>query len=251
MDIAIGLVVGIILGLVAWRLLGRGGDDTEAARLRAELDTAVEKARAEAEAAARAQFDRLSDEAEAEQAARRKEIAEREERLRKREEAIERRDETLDKREGTLTRREKEAGKRERRLERQEETLEGAISEHRERLEAVAGLSQQEARALLMDEVRDEARQRSIDQVRVIEQEARELADERARLVVAAAIQRYASEHVADRTALMQALVGLGVASDEASELVSEHERGSSTLISFARTHATPRARRGGARARS
>ncbi len=200
MEIAIGLVVGIILGLVAWRLLGRGGDDNEAARLRAELDTEVARARAEAEAAVRAQFERLSAEAEGDLVARRKEVAEREERLRKREEAIERRDETLDKREGQLVRREKEAGKRERRIERQEESLEGAISEHRERLEAVAGLSQQEARALLMDEVRDEARQRSIDQVRVIEQEARELADERARLVVAAAIQRYASEHVADRT---------------------------------------------------
>ena len=32
------------------------------------------------------------------------------------------------------------------------------------------------------------------------ELEAKELADERARLIVSAAIQRYASEHVGDRT---------------------------------------------------
>ena len=43
-------------------------------------------------------------------------------------------------------------------------------------------------------------RRTSIERVRAIEQEAKALADDRARMVVSAAIQRYASEYVAERT---------------------------------------------------
>jgi len=99
-----------------------------------------------------------------------------------------------------ITRREKELTRRENRLESQEESVKEIVTEHRERLEAIAGLSQREAREQLMADLRDDARTASIDQIRSIEQEARGLAQERARMVVSAAIQRYASEHVKDRT---------------------------------------------------
>ena len=118
----------------------------------------------------------------------------REEKLRKREAAVEARDGELSKEERKLGRREKDLGRRERKVEEQEQTAEQAVAEQRERLEAVAGLSQQEARELLMEEVGEDARRASVERVRAIEQEARELAEERARMVISAAIQRFASE---------------------------------------------------------
>ena len=199
-EIAIGLLVGVILGWLAYRLWSGRGSEEALDRARQQAEEAAEQARKEAEAAARAQYEALTTEAERGDATRRRELAEREERLRKREDTLEKQDEALARRESTLTRREKDAGKRERRVERQEEEMKAANDEHKERLEAVAGLSQTEARSLLMDEVRGEAREKSIDQVRAIEKEALELAEERARLIVSAAVQRYASEHVADRT---------------------------------------------------
>ena len=72
--------------------------------------------------------------------------------------------------------------------------------EQRDRLEAIASLSQDEAREVLMDEVREDAMKASIDRIRAIELEAHAVAQERARMIVASAIQRYASEHVGDRT---------------------------------------------------
>ena len=67
-------------------------------------------------------------------------------------------------------------------------------------MESLAGLSRSEAKNLLIEEVREEAMRSSIERIRTIEQEAMALAEDRARMVVSAAIQRYASEYVAERT---------------------------------------------------
>jgi ribonuclease Y len=72
--------------------------------------------------------------------------------------------------------------------------------EARARLEKIAGLTAAEAKAKLYDEVRDEARRAAADEVRKIEESARAEADEKSRMVVSAAVQRYASEYVAERT---------------------------------------------------
>jgi ribonuclease Y len=73
-------------------------------------------------------------------------------------------------------------------------------TEARARLEKIAGLSAAEAKARLYDEVRDEARRAAADEVKKIEDEARAAADEKSRMVISAAVQRYASEYVAERT---------------------------------------------------
>ena len=46
---------------------------------------------------------------------------------------------------------------------------------------------------MLIAEIREDAEKNAIDEIRAYELEAKELADERARLIVSAAIQRYAS----------------------------------------------------------
>lgn len=201
MEYAIAALVALVVGTVVGHLLARREDPTEEIeRVRRESAEELARARREVEEKVRAEYDEMAAAVEDEVDGQRTELKAREDRLRKREEAIESRDEALDKAERKLTRREKDIGRREKRLDDQEKEVEGAVAEQRERLEAVAGLSQQEARQVLMDEIGDEARKASIDRIRAIEQEAHELAEERARLIISAAIQRYASEHVADRT---------------------------------------------------
>ncbi len=72
--------------------------------------------------------------------------------------------------------------------------------EARARLERIAGLSQVEAKAELVAEVRDEARRSVADEVKKIEDAARLEAEEKSKMIISAAIQRYAGEYVAERT---------------------------------------------------
>lgn len=207
MEYAIAGVVGLVLGAVIGRFLTRGEDPTEEIEaIRAASAEALAQARTEAEDAARGRYEEMSAEIEHDAARRKDEIKKREDRLRKRESDLDGRDNQLGQREKKLGRREKDVGRRERKLDDREREVQENLDEQRTRLEAVAGLSQQEARALLMDEVREDARRASIDAVRAVEQEARELARERSRMILSAAIQRYASEHVADRTVSAVAL---------------------------------------------
>lgn len=207
MEYAIAGLVGLAVGAFVGLMLSRRQDPTEEIeRIRREAAETVTRTRREAEETARAEYDALSSEIEREASERRAELKSREEKLRKREEAVESRDGEIGKQERKLSRREKDVGRRERRLDEQEQAAQEAVDEHRQQLEAVAGLSQQEARDVLMEEVADDARRASVDRIRAIEQEARELAEERARKVIAAAIQRFASEHVSDRTVRAVAL---------------------------------------------
>src|SRR5205814_4517596 len=73
-------------------------------------------------------------------------------------------------------------------------------TEAKARLEKTAALSQAEARAALIDEIRDEARLAAVGEVKRIEDEARAEAENRSKTIISAAIQRYAGEYVAERT---------------------------------------------------
>jgi ribonuclease Y len=127
----------------------------------------------------------------------------------------------LERRGGELTERERELDKRERTTGQQNEEMaragkqlasreaaaEAAAraaaqqgTEARARLERIAGLSQAEAKAELVAEVRDEARRQVADEVRKIEDAARLEAEEKSKMIISAAIQRYAGEYVAERT---------------------------------------------------
>ena len=200
---AVGLIVGAVLGLIVVR---RAREAPDLERIESETAEAVAQARQEATEEAEKAHTQVKEEAETEFGERHTALREREDRLHKREEGVGQRDAQLARSEKKVGRREKELTRREDRLESQETTVKQVLDEHRERLEAVAGFSQNEAREQLVEEFRDDARKACVDEVRGIEQEARSLAEERARMVVSAAIQRYASEHVKDRTVVAVSL---------------------------------------------
>jgi ribonuclease Y len=117
------------------------------------------------------------------------------------------RERELERQERQLKQRLDESGRSEKQLAGREAAAEAAARaaaaqavEARARLEKIAGLSVAEAKALLYDEVREEARRAAADEVRKIEESARAEAEEKSRMVISAAVQRYASEYVAERT---------------------------------------------------
>lgn len=195
-------LVGLAVGAVIGRSLGRRGGPSEVdlEKARAESEASVARVRKEIEIKGREEAVAVTAEAEREAHKVRQELGKREERVHKKEETLDGKNDQLTKKDAQLGKREKDLGRREKKVQKAEDDLDAALSESRLKIERLAGVTQDEARAILVAEVKEDARKQSIDEIRAVESEARKIADERARMVVAAAIQRYASEHVVERT---------------------------------------------------
>ncbi|HWN56467.1 MAG TPA: Rnase Y domain-containing protein, partial [Methylomirabilota bacterium] len=138
--------------------------------------------------------------AEREMRDRRREITAIEQKLEAREETFEKRQEAFERREADLNRRDQSLRSREKNITEKEEQHQALIDEARTKLEAVAGLTREEAKRSLMDEMIGQARTDAAKHIRIVEEEAREEADRRAKRVIAIAIERLAGEFVAERT---------------------------------------------------
>ena len=95
---------------------------------------------------------------------------------------------------------EKDLSKKERKLAELEETLKEIIDEQEHRLQEVSGLTAEEARQRLFAEIESRTRHESAKMMRLIEAEARETADRKAKEIIACSIQRYAGDYVGDHT---------------------------------------------------
>jgi ribonuclease Y len=136
---------------------------------------------------------RLQREAEDEARAKRAELATLESRLLAR-------DDQLDQRADMLEQRDRKLLDREREFEQFRQELARAQQEHVAALERVSGMSAIEAKAQLLEAVRDEADREGIRIGKAIEKAARDEAEERAREIVITSMQRIAADHTAEHT---------------------------------------------------
>ncbi len=141
--------------------------------------------------------------AEKEANERRKEIQRSERRVQTREESLEKRSEAVADRDESLNRREKNLKSKEDNNQKKEKECEALIDQTRDRLEEVAGLSREEAKQVLVDQMVVEARQDASRRIMTVEDEAREEATRRARKIISIAIERLSGEFVSERTASM------------------------------------------------
>jgi ribonuclease Y len=145
-------------------------------------------------------------EAEREQRERRRELAALETKLLAREETFEKRQEAFERREVELNRRDQTVRNREKAIGDKEAEHQALIDEARSRLEAVAGLTREEAKRTLIEEMVGQARHEAARHIRIVEEEAREESDRRAKRIISIAIERLAGEFVAERTVSVIAL---------------------------------------------
>ena len=122
------------------------------------------------------------------------------------EERVDSRNEKADQQVKKLEAREQVLNKRQSRLDRRQNELDQITQEHRAKLEEVAALSNDEAKQLLLQEVEKESRQDMARLMREIEDQAKETAESKAREYIAMAIQRVASDQVAEITVSSVAL---------------------------------------------
>jgi len=121
-------------------------------------------------------------------------------RLRNQEERLQKRQDSLERRLEPLENRERKLAAEERKLKQMEDDLEQLRQRRVEELEAVSSLSREEAKELLLEEVEAQSRQDMARVIREAEQAVREEADRTARKIITEAIQRFASEEVAEVT---------------------------------------------------
>ncbi|MDQ3447879.1 MAG: ribonuclease Y, partial [Chloroflexota bacterium] len=136
---------------------------------------------------------RLQRETEEEARAKRADLSNLERRLLQRDEQLDQRTDMLEERNRKLLGKEQE-------LETKRDELTSARQEQVAALELVGQMSVEEARASLLDAVREQADHDAVKLARAIERKAREEAEERARDVVVTAIQRVMVDHTAEMT---------------------------------------------------
>lgn len=206
MEIVIYIVVAIVC-LVAGFFVSRfiqGGDAkgtiAEAERKLAEAEKSAENVRREAIIEAKDEALKIKQNAEedarkqTEEARQQiKDIQAREDRLQQREDSIDRRSNGLDKREQQIT-------SLQSRTEHLNKELEEKQEEANRRLLDIASLSKEEARTIVLDDVRDECTAEAAGIIRDIEARTKAEADRKSREILSVAIQRMSADYTAERT---------------------------------------------------
>ena len=208
---AAGVAIGILFGgsflLAIWLIVRRRlghrllGDAKEDARkltedtLR-ESDTLLKEAKIEA----REEHLRSQQEFAEESRDRRREIGRLERRTIRREEKLERRTSAFEDRERELGRLEAKLGQKLKRAEVAEDEANRKRDEAVGRLERLAGQTSDQAKQALIQLLRHEAREEATTSIRRIEGNAKATAKKQADHIISTAIQRAASNHVAEHT---------------------------------------------------
>lgn len=192
----VAVAVGIIVGFFVRKYLAEAkitSAETAAKRVLEEAKKETERIKREALVEAKDEIHAMRVEAERESREWRNEIQRMEKRLSQKEELLDSKNLALEKQEKTLETKEAE-------FEKVKSELEEVYTEQKRMLEKLAGLSAAEAKELLLKRVEEEIRHDAAKLIREIEGKAREEAEKRARNIISLAIQRCASDHVAETT---------------------------------------------------
>ncbi len=142
---------------------------------------------------AKEEIHKLRNELDKETRERRSEIQSKEKRLQNKEENLDRKSEAVEKKDEFLARRIKEVDGKELKVEK-------LYEEQQEELNRISGLTRDEAKDILLSEVKRDITHDTAVMIRDMETKAKEEADKKAREIISYAIQRCAADHVAETT---------------------------------------------------
>jgi len=194
-----GLIIGAIASIFIYisilkRSKSTAGEIIEGAKK--EAADIIKEAKIEAKDEAY----RIKQKAEEEYRAKLKETRELEKQLVKREFELDKKLEVAQRKLEDIEQKEKQIDQREKRLTEEEKRIHEIIEMQNEKLEKIAGLSRNEAKELLMNNLLEEAKRTVANQVREIKERAITDANREARNIIINAIQRSAADHTAETT---------------------------------------------------
>lgn len=198
--IIIGLIAAAIVGCLAGYFIRKNiaeGKINNAEKLAEKIEKEAikdaETAKKEILLEAKEEVHRLRNDFEKESRERRSEQQKIEKRLLQKEESLDRKSEGIEAKENKYNKKLKD-------LEDREEKIDDLIAEQKRKLEEVSGLTQEEAKRILMNDVEKEAKHEAAMMVKEIEHQAKEDADKKAREIIGYSIQKLAADHVAETT---------------------------------------------------
>ena len=198
MELWIGLLIGLVVGAAIAALIARTVMRPRIAEMIATAEAEVAERREAAERDAENVLRTSRESAQDIRLEADKAIERRYQDLARAEERVDRRGANQDQQAKTLEQREQLLNKRQSRIDKRQNELGNLETEHRQKLEETAAMTTDEARTVLIQQVEKEAQQDLARVMREIDNRAKETADEQARKIIALAIQRLASEQVAD-----------------------------------------------------
>jgi ribonuclease Y len=192
----IALLVGVLCGYLLRKYLAEAriaSAEEAARRIIEEAQKEADAKKREAILEAKEEIHQMRTDAERENRERRNEIQRQERRLLQKEEALDRKLEGLEKKEENLHKKEQE-------LAHKSSQLDELLKKHVAELERISGLTTEEARTILLNNVREEIKRETALIIKEEEARAKEEADKRAREIVTLAIQKGAADIVAETT---------------------------------------------------
>ena len=200
---AVALVLVIVAALIGYKAgdaSRKKKDEAEIGSLEAEakriIDEAVkegENKKREALLEAKEENHKARQELDKEIKERRKEISRQESRIQQKEENLDKKTEAIEKKEESLNKKDKD-------LDVLREEIEKIKAKELDMLEKLSGLSKEEAKQFLLENLESEVKVEAALMVKEIEAQAKENADKTAKNIIAGAIQKCAADHVAEAT---------------------------------------------------
>ena len=193
---AVAAVVFFLLGIVYRKKVSEkeiSSAEEEARRIINEAIKSSESKKREALVEAKEEILRARSEYEKEEKSRRADLQKQERRLQQKEENLDRKTENIEKKEEALNQKHAEADK-------EQEEIKLIKRSQTEMLERISGFTAEEAKNYLIAQVESEVTHETALKIKEIEARAKDEADQRAKEIVATAIQRCAADHVAEIT---------------------------------------------------
>ena len=193
---AVAAVVFFLLGIVYRKKVSEkeiSSAEEEARRIINEAIKSSESKKREALVEAKEEILRARSEYEKEEKSRRADLQKQERRLQQKEENLDRKTENIERKEEALNQKHAEADK-------EQEEIKLIKRSQTEMLERISGFTAEEAKNYLIAQVESEVTHETALKIKEIEARAKDEADQRAREIVATAIQRCAADHVAEIT---------------------------------------------------
>ena len=176
-----------------------GKAEEEAKKILVEVTRTSESKKKEDILEAKEEVHKLRSDLEKDTRDRRNEVQRLERRLIQREESLDKKSDLLEKRDETLNKKQVE-------VTELENSIQDLYDKQRGELERLSGLSTDNAKELLLEEVKKEISHETAIMIKDVEARAKEEADKRAREIITCAIQRCAADHVAETTVYVVAL---------------------------------------------
>ena len=204
--IVVGTVVGLALGFAFGIIYRKKVAEREIGSAEAEATRLINEAIRSGESRKKEMLLEAKDEIHKSRTEHEKEVKERRAELTKQERRLQQKEESLDKKTDAFERKEEELAKKMEKLAQTQAEAEAIRAQQITTLEMISGLTQEQAKAYILETVEDEVRHESALKIKEIEQQLKDEADEKAREIIATAIQRCAADHAAETTVSVVAL---------------------------------------------